>query len=571
MKDEERARVEAALTRRFLDTNLIPDLPDEPEEPVKSAEEKRKNRLSKALAAYTVAGLCCLSDNDSIGCLVDGEEDNGIDAIHIQGDTVYLIQAKYKRGEPDRDDDIHPFVKGARDLLDGHYNDFRNPLFLDRQTEIDQAMTAPGLKLVLVFVHMGEIVKDHALQLLTDFCRQTGSTFHDINGQLIHMALLTDERRPEIEARLTLHHHRLMETAPRVAFGLIHVRQLAELFHEYGPLLFDQNIRSFLGRNSLNRDIETSLRTTPELFVHYNNGITMTCTHLEAPRGQRTQGNYRVQRLSIVNGAQTVGSIAQAVPPGDPNPPEAYVMVTLIETQDAGATFAVDVTRARNTQNPIPAEAFAAQDVTHEHLRQKLAMQGIQYVYKPGRDRREAHCTLEDVANTLAMFSADPTDALTRDVSELLKVGSPAYQRLFGTNLRRLEPERLYRMVQVFQQVERTLAEYRRTAPSRSLERLFYSRMRPLIRCWIAKRSRVVKGNSALLLSNAEAGTVSQDIERYAGQVLQATLAYSDANSRGVTAISNSLADCRTILSNLEDQWREEQRAAAQRAEAQRN
>ncbi|RJF70023.1 hypothetical protein D3875_20235 [Deinococcus cavernae] len=47
-------------------------------------------------------------------------------------------------------------------------------------------------------------------------------------------------------------------------------------------------------------------------------------------------------------------------------------MVTIIETQGAGDTFAVDVTRTRNTQNPIPREAFAAQDIVNEHLRQKL-------------------------------------------------------------------------------------------------------------------------------------------------------------------------------------------------------
>ena len=575
LKDAERARIEAVLTRRFLDTKLIPDLQDAPGKPVKSAEEKRKNRLSKALTAYTVAGLCHLPDKDSIGCLVDGEEDNGIDAIYIQDNTVYLVQAKYKRGEPNRDEDIHPFIQGVRELLDGQYDNFRNPLFQARETEIDQALKSgalPDAKVVLVFTPLGRAVENHALILLESFCREEACQFLDVNGQLIHMALLADESPPEIKATLLLHHHRKTNTIPKVAFGLIHVRQLAELVHQHGPLLFDQNIRSFLGPNSLNREIEASLRSTPELFAHYNNGITMICKHLGPPiTKNRPEGQYRVQGLSIVNGAQTVGSIARAIPQGDPNPPAAYVMVTLIETQGAGDTFAVDVTRTRNTQNPIPREAFAAQDVVNEHLRQKLAMHGVQYVYKPGQDRREANCTLEDVANTLAMFSADPTDALTRDVSELLKVGSTPYQRLFGIDLPGMEPERLYRMVQVFQQVDRTLADYRRGATARTRERFFYNTMQPLTRHWIAKRSRVIQSSTALLVSKVEENTVSQDIERYAGQVLRATLAYSDANSRGVVAISNSLADCRTILSNLEGHWREEQRAAAPRAAEQQN
>ncbi|RJF70029.1 hypothetical protein D3875_20265 [Deinococcus cavernae] len=161
--------------------------------------------------------------------------------------------------------------------------------------------------------------------------------------------------RKRSRPRLTLRFHRATDTTPKVAFGLISAQQLAALYHEHGALLFDQNIRSFLGRNTLNKEIEASLRSTPELFAHYNNGITMICRQLRVPRTKnRPFGQYLARGLSIVNGAQTVGSIAQAIPNGDPNPPEAYVMVTIIETQGAGDTFAVDVTRTRNTQNPIP-------------------------------------------------------------------------------------------------------------------------------------------------------------------------------------------------------------------------
>ncbi|RJF70028.1 hypothetical protein D3875_20260 [Deinococcus cavernae] len=124
LRDNERARVEAALSKRFLTTGLVPEIVDQPGKKPKTEDEKRKNRLSKALSAYTVSHLCQVPEHDGIASLVDGEEDNGIDAIHLTGDTVYLVQAKYKRGEPDRDEDIHPFVQGVRDLLDGNYENF---------------------------------------------------------------------------------------------------------------------------------------------------------------------------------------------------------------------------------------------------------------------------------------------------------------------------------------------------------------------------------------------------------------------------------------------------------------
>ena len=460
-------------------------------------------------------------------------------------------------------------MQGARDFLDGKYEKFeKNQLFQDRRAEIEGAVSTPDMNVVLVFVHMGEIIKDHALEVLQEFCTEYEVRYLDINGQLIHAALLSDENPKEIKTKLNLRFHRFTDTTPKVAFGLVGVKQLAELYHEYGSLLFDQNIRSFIGRNTLNKEIEASLRSTPELFAHYNNGITIICRQLGVPKTKhRPEAQYAVRGLSIVNGAQTVGSIAQAIPPGDPNPPQAFVMVTIIETQGAGDTFAVDVTRTRNTQNPIPRQAFAAQDVVNEHLRQKLAMHDIKYVYKPGQEQGDANCVLEDVAHALAMFSSEPTDALTKDVVDLLNVRSAAYRRLFGTlqedlNENRGEPERVYRKVQVFQQVERTLTEYRQATIPKSRERLFYSFMRPLIRYWIAKRTRVVQNSQALQLSPEEVNTLSRDIETYARQALRATLSYAEAHNRGIQAISNSASDCRAIFDNLELAWREQQRLA---------
>lgn len=563
LKGQERAQIEASLTRRFLDTRLIVEIEDEPGKPPKTEEAKRKNRLSKALAAYTVSRLCGVSEQDGVASLVDGEEDNGIDAIYVDGEIVYLVQAKYKPTKPDRDEDIHPFVQGVRDMLGGEYGNFKNPLFMKRLAEIEPAVSAPGAPLVLVFVHLAEAVEHHALTLLENFCDEMDVTFQDINGQLIHAALLADESLTPIKAVLTLEHQRHTTAAPKVAFGLIRVRDLAELYHDHGPRLFDQNIRSFLGRTALNREIEASLRSKPELFVHYNNGITMICQRLTAPKTTgRLSGKYSVQGLSIVNGAQTVGSIAHVIPRGDPNPPDARVLVTIIETHDAGDTFAVDVTRTRNTQNPIPEEAFAAQDSVNERLRERLAMYDIRYVYKPGQDRQGAQCTLDDVANALAMFSSEPNDALTRNVTKLLDIRSSAYGRLFGPISRDPEPETLYRMVQVFQQVEKTLTDYQQAAVPRTRERQFYASMRPLVRCWIAKRTQVGRNSQVLLLSEVERATLSRDIETYTAQVFKTTLAYSDANGRGILAISNSLADCSTLLSVLIDQQREAYQAA---------
>jgi hypothetical protein len=89
---------------------------------------------------------------------------------------------------------------------------------------------------------------------------------------------------------------------------------LAHIYAIYGSRLLERNVRSFLQfTGKINRGIRETLRTAPERFLAYNNGISATASSLELvelPDGSR--GIRRLHDLQIVNGGQTTVSISRA-------------------------------------------------------------------------------------------------------------------------------------------------------------------------------------------------------------------------------------------------------------------
>ncbi|MBC7405977.1 MAG: AIPR family protein [Candidatus Parcubacteria bacterium] len=71
---------------------------------------------------------------------------------------------------------------------------------------------------------------------------------------------------------------------------------------------FDENIRFGLGNSKINKNITMTVNETPELFWFYNNGITIVCTSVT-----ENQGSYKLENPQVVNGAQTIHSIKNAI------------------------------------------------------------------------------------------------------------------------------------------------------------------------------------------------------------------------------------------------------------------
>jgi hypothetical protein len=213
-------------------------------------------------------------------------------------------------------------------------------------------------------------------------------------------------------------------TSPfETVYGLLALKELAAMNAQHGKRLVAANIRGFKGNTDVNDEIIKTAKSEPKSFFYLNNGLTAYCERLEInnlDRGNAESKRITAHGFSIVNGAQTVGSIADvfATPP---NPvPDGFVflkVISLEKCQDDRA-FAERITRSTNFQNQIGLRDFAAQHEQQEVIAKQLKLSEISYHYKSEADvpTADAHnFTLEEATTACAcLIQANDCDFVAR-------------------------------------------------------------------------------------------------------------------------------------------------------------
>lgn len=84
---------------------------------------------------------------------------------------------------------------------------------------------------------------------------------------------------------------------------------LSELYKRYSSRLLEKNVRSFLQFKGPNKGIRETIRTNPEKFIAFNNGITITSTAKDIEILNDKMYIKSLTDFQIVNGGQTTASI----------------------------------------------------------------------------------------------------------------------------------------------------------------------------------------------------------------------------------------------------------------------
>lgn len=157
----------------------------------------------------------------------------------------------------------------------------------------------------------------------------------------------------------------------RTYLAVIPARVLAEVFDEYGSLLLESNVRTFLSaRGQVNRGIQSTLAQEPARFLAYNNGLTTTATEVELGRTSEGTTIRSLHRWQIVNGGQTTASIAHFLRNNKSEDiiDEVSIQMKLVTVSESdSATVVQAVAKYANSQNRISAADLFS---THEfHIR----------------------------------------------------------------------------------------------------------------------------------------------------------------------------------------------------------
>lgn len=438
----------------------------------KPPEQKEVAFLSRGQAALAIMHLSGVTADIAAKSVVDGYDDNGIDAVHYDPNEqiLYMVQSKWDSdgaGTIDRGE-AQKFIKGIEDLVQPRFDRF-NARVRVKAKEINNALDNARTRCSLVFAYTGnQTLSSHVTSDMNDLLVRLNDTSEaftlvPLSQKELHAAISSQGQSIDLEVMI---YEWAKVADPINAFcGRVRAVDIARWWNTHGVRLLSLNLRNFIGPSAVNDAMVDTLRVRPEFFWYFNNGITVLCSEVSKKLvggADRTSGVFDCKGVSIVNGAQTVGSIAQGFAKHPDQLEKALVHARFISLKDCPEHFATDVTRAANTQNRVELRDFAALDPEQERLRLELLLEEKKiYVYKSGTYSvsQEEGCTMDEAAVAVACSLADVGLAVQakREVSRLYEnIAKPPYKLLFNATL---SASKMWRCVQVQRSVESVLKE----------------------------------------------------------------------------------------------------------------
>ncbi len=84
---------------------------------------------------------------------------------------------------------------------------------------------------------------------------------------------------------------------------------LENLYKNYSSRLLEKNVRSFLEFRGVNKGIKNTIKESPEKFIAYNNGLTITASKVMITTHKKKNYIDKLTDFQIVNGGQTTATI----------------------------------------------------------------------------------------------------------------------------------------------------------------------------------------------------------------------------------------------------------------------
>jgi hypothetical protein len=417
----------------------------------KTDKQRQIKVLTRCLAAFAIYNLAGCSEIEAAQAVWDGSDDNGIDAaFHDTSDSrVVIVQSKWIEagsGEPEAKD-IAVFANGIKDLIEQDDANF-NPRLAAKLAEISPAIMSPGTTVHIVVISTGASqISKHGTAALDRLISELNgaddpiATKEIIGLAQIYPALAANSAQDKITLDANILEWSHISQPYAAYFGVIDGLQLKSWWSTYGKRLVAKNIRHALGATDVNHQIRLTATGSPENFWYFNNGITLIAD--EAPRapqaaGSRASGVFQLRGASIVNGAQTVSTLARIE--SDDALGRVRVPIRVILLRGTPDKFGSEVTRTNNLQNRVEARDFVAQDPQQSRLQMEMGMEGIEYQFLRSEDfiASPNACDLVEVTTALACASGDSNHAVAvktgigRFFNDLKK---PPYIALYNPDL----------------------------------------------------------------------------------------------------------------------------------------
>ena len=362
----------------------------------KPAAEREKAFLSRSYLALYFLDRLSLTPEEAAGCITDGYEDDGIDAVFVDkaNSKLYFAQSKWhasmKKGV--KLDEFTRFRDGVKNVISLRWT--KNNANLHRfKNDIESQLKNIDTELKLIFAHTSENeISDNIYEYINLFLSENNAyysefvKFSEYNIKEAAQSARSYTRPENINIPVMLGHWGLINGPYKSVYGSIAASDLVAWFEEHENKLFAENLRYGIEKSDVNEGMILTASQDPDSFWYFNNGVTAICdTVSKQPIGgnDTSSGVFDVKKISIINGAQTVSSLAKAKLSGA-DITKIRVHLRIISLLDTPEGFAASVTSANNTQNDLNPVDFVASDPNQERIRKEAVQRGILYTFRRG-------------------------------------------------------------------------------------------------------------------------------------------------------------------------------------------
>lgn len=361
--------------------------------------------------------------------VLDGPDDKKLDLFHLDLDSgCALIAQGYESADWDR---VDPLSNKASDLntaiawlLDAPLSTIPRPAVRAAAEQLREALDLGGVHTVEVYyVHNCRRTRNVDDELATveaslrnkleSWAKRTGSPISAMARQLSleDVVALYDSRHSFIRVRdkvsIATDSPPQWVTGPswQAVYTTVRGEDLVKPVDKYGEQIYTANIRDYLGwrasARNINRQITETASQDPDNFWVFNNGVSLISRRVD-----QKEDALECSGLAVINGAQTLGSLAEAAQSGSVK--DVKVLVRVVQSDDE--QLVPQIIRYNNTQNPIKPWELRVLDPVQKRIERDFADKlSITYQFRRGLERRAPEDVLcEKLGPWLNSFYGDP-------------------------------------------------------------------------------------------------------------------------------------------------------------------
>ncbi len=332
---------------------------------------------STAFGHFYIKHVFNIDDQTANEALTDGGFDNGIDAIYISEDPIpilHFFQFKFPNSENNlgdgyTDNEIVKLGNGTQEFLESKELDTSswNEYLIEKHNVIRE-LDSYEIKLWIVRYTNAKVT--HQEKKLEKIAKQIyRSTLNKCNYIINGAQNIMELYESRFEKIYPTIHLSILSSVQAQQFEgdsfksintVCSIKNLYDAVTDNRDKIFDGNVRYYNSKTEVTLGIRKTLIEQPEKFILMNNGITILAEevsfNLKGPK-------FTLKSASIINGAQTVGSILEVIDQAEDKEKynESTVLVRILEIKNEEDVIN-EIVNSLNTQTKM----FSAYNISKD-------------------------------------------------------------------------------------------------------------------------------------------------------------------------------------------------------------